>query len=455
MIMKANILIVDDDRDILETAQMFLKHEFSRIDLLEDPKKIPEYISRLDYDVILLDMNFRKGLNDGSEGFYWLERIREFNKDAVVILITAYGEVDIAVKAIKQGATDFVMKPWKNQKLLATIHASLQLGNSRKTIRRLQDRQQLMNEHANQPFEDFIGVSPAIEQVRELIRKVSVTDANVLILGENGTGKELIARSIHRHSKRRDNIFMAVDLGAITPTLFESELFGHTKGAFTDARENKTGRISASDGGTLFLDEIGNLSGPLQMKLLTAIQNQQVTPVGTSTPVQIDFRLISATNMPLYDMVRENTFRQDLLYRINTVEIRLPSLRERLSDIPLLASHFLKKYSAKYQKPDLALSDDSLYQLSNYTWPGNVRELQHALERAVILTSGHIIQPDDLFPGTPKLKTKSGTPTLEEKEKEYIEEVLQKNQGNVTKTAEVLGLTRTALYRRLNKYGIQ
>jgi DNA-binding NtrC family response regulator len=449
---KSNILIVDDDRDILETANMYLKQEFSHIDLLEDPALIPGYISRKSYDLILLDMNFRKGLNDGREGFYWLERILEYDEDSVVILITAYGEVDLAVQAIKMGATDFVMKPWKNQKLLATIHAALTLGSSKRTIRRMTDTQQILSSQAHQPFEDFIGTSPPIQQVRELVKKVAQTDASVLILGENGTGKELVARAIHRQSHRHQKVFMNVDLGSITSSLFESELFGHLKGSFTDAKENKTGKIAASDGGTLFLDEIGNLSPEAQVKLLSVLQHQEVTPVGSTTSVKIDFRLISATNMPLYDMVREQKFRQDLLYRINTVEIRLPALRERLADIPLLVNHFLQQYRSKYQKPGLTLEKDTIHHLSSYAWPGNIRELQHAVERAVILSNGSVLHGRDLIPDSSHEHSSGRVTTLEENEKKFIEEMLRKHEGNVTKTAKELGITRTALYRRLNKY---
>ncbi len=453
--LRANILIVDDDTDVLQTAQIILKQEFSRIDILETPHDIPGQITRENYDVILLDMNFRKGLNDGREGMYWLERILEINEDAVVILITAYAEVDLAVNAIKEGATDFIMKPWKNQKLIATIHAALKLGDSRKTIRRMQDTQHHIQESSDRNFQDFIGQSPQIGRVRELIDKVAQTDASVLILGENGTGKELVARSIHRLSPRHEQVFMGVDLGAIPETLFESELFGHVKGAFTDARENKAGKVQAAGGGTLFLDEIGNLPAAGQVKLLRTLQSREVTPLGANQPEEVDFRLISATNQPVYEMTADKRFREDLLYRINTVEIRLPALRERRDDIPLLADHFMDLYRRKYGKANIGLDRETRDKLTSYPWPGNIRELQHAVERAVILSDGNSITPGDLFPDKRTSPvTRMNSRTLEENEKEYIQEVLENNEGNVTQTAKVLGLTRTALYRRLNKYGL-
>ncbi len=452
---KANILIVDDDLDVLQTAQIILKQEFSRIETLDDPRGIPGKITRNTYDAILLDMNFRKGLNDGREGMYWLDRILEVDKEAVVILITAYAEVDLAVKAIKEGATDFIMKPWKNQKLIATVHAALKLGSSRKKIQQMRDTQSHIQESSDRRFQDFIGESPQIGRVRDLIDKVANTDASVLILGENGTGKELVARAIHRKSHRHNEVFMGVDLGAIPTSLFESELFGHLRGAFTDARENKAGKILAANGGTLFLDEIGNLPPEGQIKMLRTLQNREVTPVGSENSEEVDFRLISATNMPVYDMIQEGTFRQDLLYRINTVEIMLPALRERKEDIPLLARHFIDIFCKKYGKPVMELEKDSLQSLKEYHWPGNIRELQHAIERAIILSENASISMEDLFPRAANLRVSGKEHTLEEHEKQYIQQVLDNNNGHVTNTAKTLGLTRTALYRRLNKYGLQ
>ncbi|MGB4971843.1 MAG: sigma-54 dependent transcriptional regulator, partial [Cyclobacteriaceae bacterium] len=330
---KGNILIVDDDRDVLETAKMFLKQEFSNVVIEENPENIIPLMGQQDFDVILLDMNFNKGINDGEEGFQWLGQILKTDAQAVVILITAYGEVDIAVKAMKSGAIDFVLKPWKNQKLLATILSALQLRQSKKELEKVKLTQEKLSNDLDVGFTDFVGNSTAIKRVHELIDRVAGTEADVLILGENGTGKELVARAIHRQSLRKDKVFISVDLGGITESLFESELFGHVKGAFTDAKQDKPGRFEIASGGTLFLDEIGNLSLPLQSKLLTVLQQRKIQRVGSNKEISVDFRLICATNMPLYDMIYEKKFRQDLLYRINTVEIRVPPLRERQEDI--------------------------------------------------------------------------------------------------------------------------
>ncbi|MEM8565604.1 MAG: sigma-54 dependent transcriptional regulator [Bacteroidota bacterium] len=453
---KANILIIDDDRDVLETARMFLKQEFSSVDIEEDPEKISGYFQIKEYDVILLDMNFKKGVNDGEEGFHYLSKILELDPNVVVILITAYGEVDLAVKAMKNGASDFVLKPWKNQKLLGTILSALELRKSKRQVAHLRETSQAISKESNQKFEDFIGTSPAISQVKNLIDKVAKTDADVLILGENGTGKELVARAIHNRSNRAEEVFINVDLGAITETLFESELFGHVKGAFTDAKQDKAGRFELGSGGTVFLDEIGNLSVPLQAKLLTVLQGKKVMRVGSSREIPVDFRLVCATNMPLHDMVYNQKFRQDLLYRINTVEIKLPALRERVEDIPLLTEHFLKIYKKKYQKPELTIDKGVISKIQKYQWPGNIRELQHAVERAVILCEENHIGSPQLFITTnlPTSNQKAKIKTLDEMERDFILESLELNKGNVTQTAQTLGLTRTALYRRMNKHGI-
>ncbi|HNP94863.1 MAG TPA: sigma-54 dependent transcriptional regulator [Cyclobacteriaceae bacterium] len=451
-----NILIIDDDRDVLETARMFLKQEFSVVRIEEQPELIPQLLQEQDYDVILLDMNFNKGINDGTEGFFWLEKILSIDPNVVVILITAYGEVDLAVKAMKSGATDFVLKPWKNQKLLGTILSALQLRKSRKELERVKLTQEELSRDIDTAFTDFVGESPAVERVRELIQRVAGTDADVLILGENGTGKELVARAIHRQSLRADKVFISVDLGGITETLFESELFGHVKGAFTDAKQDKPGRFEIASGGTLFLDEIGNLSPPLQSKLLTVLQQRKIQRVGSNKEIAVDFRLICATNMPLYDMIYEKKFRQDLLYRINTVEIRVPPLRERLEDLPLLVDHFLQQYGRKYKRIGIRVDKSIFAKLKKYHWPGNIRELQHAIERAVILSDGKVINsPELLINSAPErsITTEKGL-TMDEMEKRFIMQSLDDNEGNVTKTAQVLGMTRTALYRRMKKYSI-
>jgi DNA-binding NtrC family response regulator len=452
----AKILIVDDDLDILETARMFLKQEFTQVQLEQNPERIPALIRSTDYDVILLDMNFKIGVNDGEEGFHWLGEILKIDPQAVVILITAYGEVDLAVKAMKHGATDFILKPWKNQKLLGTILSALQLRQSKKEVEKLTVTQQKLSDDIDQPYTDFIGESPAIQRVRELIDRVAGTDADILILGENGTGKELVARAIHRKSLRKNKVFINVDLGAITETLFESELFGHVKGAFTDARQDRPGRFELASGGTIFLDEIGNLSMPLQSKLLTVLQNRKVQRVGSTQEISVNFRLICATNMPLNEMVYEKRFRQDLLYRVNTVEIRVPALRERIEDIPLLVDHFLHLYGRKYKRPGMRVEKSVLQKMKKYYWPGNIRELQHAVERAVILTEGKAIESAELLisPSSVKPKAEHQPRTLEEMEKLFILQSLDDNQGNVSQTAISLGMTRTALYRRMKKHGI-
>ncbi len=452
----SKLLIIDDDRDVLETARMFLKQEFATVRLEEDPGNLRRNIDVKEFDVVLLDMNFKKGMNDGEEGFYWLEHILSVDRDAVVILITAYGEVDLAVQAMKKGAVDFVTKPWKNQKLLATIHAALQIRNSRREIERLKTTQEKLSGDLDVQFTDFVGSSPAIERVQDLVQRVAATDADVLILGENGTGKEVVARAIHRRSNRSNNVFITVDLGALTESLFESELFGYVKGAFTDAKQDKPGRFELAEGGTLFLDEIGNLSLPLQAKLLTVLQQRKIQRLGSTRETPVNFRLICATNMELHEMVFSRQFRQDLLYRINTVEIRVPALRERVDDIGPLSEYFLNRYGQKYKRPGIRIDKTVMTKLKKYAWPGNIRELQHAIERAVILNEGKVIQSAELLINAgPQPKSKEATPrTMDEMEKQFILESLQQHEGNVTNTARTMGMTRTALYRRMKKHGI-
>ena len=453
------ILIVDDNEDLLKAAKLFLKRHFGQVDLEKSPEVLPTILANETYDVILLDMNFTKDVSSGKEGYYWLERILSIDPSAVVVLITAYGDVQMAVKAIKAGATDFVLKPWENEKLLATIYSAMRLRASRLEVAELRNRQKELSKKLNERYRDIIGTSPAIMKVFETIERVAATDANILILGENGTGKELIARAIHNNSQRKDEIFVSVDLGSISESLFESELFGHKKGSFTDAHEDREGRFETAHDGTIFLDEIGNLSMPLQTKLLSVIQRRKVSRVGDNRERDIDVRLICATNMPLYDMVRENTFRQDLLYRINTIEIKLPPLRERLEDIPLLADHFLELYNEKYPKNIHKISDATLSRMQKYHWPGNVRELQHAIERAIIMSNSQVLQPEDFNFGGQQPKKDEENVTLdqynlEDVEKLLIRKVLSKYNGNITLAAQALGLTRSSLYRRLEKYGL-
>ncbi|MBX2966006.1 MAG: sigma-54-dependent Fis family transcriptional regulator [Cyclobacteriaceae bacterium] len=452
------ILIVDDNEDLLKAAKMFLKRHFAQVDIEKNPEAIPALMDNEDYDVILLDMNFTKDVSSGSEGYYWLGKILELDPSAVVVLITAYGDVQMAVKAIKAGATDFVLKPWENEKLLATLYSSMRLRESRDQVETLKIKNQEINQELNRRFSEIIGQSTAMQRIFQTIDRVAQTDANVLILGENGTGKELIARAIHRNSSRSYENFVGVDLGSITETLFESELFGHKKGAFTDAKEDRAGRFELANDGTLFLDEIGNLSMPLQAKLLTVLQNRRVSRVGANKETPINIRLISATNMPLYDMVKENRFRQDLLYRINTIEIEIPPLRERLEDIPLLANHFLAYYADKYGKQVNKISDAAAVRMHKHPWPGNIRELQHAIERAVILSNHAILQPEDFNLSAVSQKEDGQLNleqyNLEEVEKLLIRKVLKKYNGNITQAATELGLTRSSLYRRLEKHGL-
>ncbi|MEJ2635438.1 MAG: sigma-54 dependent transcriptional regulator [Calditrichia bacterium] len=451
------VLVVDDDEDVLLAASLLLKKHISLVHTEKNPEMIPVLLKNESYDVILLDMNFTRDVTSGSEGYFWLNKILQIDPAAVVILITAYGDVEMAVRAVKEGAVDFILKPWQNEKLLATVSAALQLRQSRLEVDQLRLQQKQLSADMDHQFQDIIGSSPAMQNVFSAIGKVAATDANVLILGENGTGKELIARAIHRQSLRADKVFISVDMGAISETLFESELFGHMKGAFTDAREDRAGRFEIASGGTLFLDEIGNLPLALQAKLLTVLQSRQVIRVGSNKPRPIDIRLICATNLPIYEMVNQNKFRQDLLYRINTVEIHIPPLRERIEDVPLLVEHFLGIYAKKYNKPRKRLAPATLKKLENYQWPGNVRELQHAIERALIMSDSQALQPHDFFFSAPENRESTlvfDDYNLEKVEKVVIRKTLSKHGGNVSKAAQELGLTRTSLYRRMEKYGL-
>ncbi|MBS1507947.1 MAG: sigma-54-dependent Fis family transcriptional regulator [Bacteroidetes bacterium] len=447
--------MIDDDEDVLLAAKMLLKKSNHQVIIEKNPNKIPFLLNNDTYDVILLDMNFSKDTTSGKEGFEWLKQIKERDPQAVVIMITAFGDVEMAVRALKEGATDFILKPWQNEKLVATISTAIKLKKSYNEVDKLRKAKQMLEEQISQPFRDIIGQSGALKEVFSMIDKVAKTDANILILGENGTGKELVARAIHQNSLRKDNSFVAVDMGAITETLFESELFGHKKGAFTDAREDRPGRFELANRGTLFLDEIGNLSMSLQSKLLSALQSRQITRVGSNNPVEVDIRLICATNMPLHEMVKEGKFRQDLLYRINTVEINIPPLCERIDDIPALATHFLNYYSQKYRKDVKSISPEAMNKLKKYAWPGNVRELQHAIERAVIMADSNSLQDTDfLFNRKGNESASADTLNLDEVEKSAVMKAIQLHGGNISKAAEELGLTRASLYRRMEKYGL-
>jgi two-component system, NtrC family, response regulator HydG len=454
----ARLLIVDDDADILLAAKMFLRQHISIVHTEKNPQNIPNIIKNENYDIILLDMNFSRDATSGKEGFHWLNVVLDYDPAATVIFITGYGDIELAVQGIKEGATNFVLKPWDNKKLLATIETSLRIRESKVELESLKSKQKVLIADQNQNHINLIGSSQAMQKVMKIAYKVAVTDANVLILGENGTGKEVVARAIHRASNRSENVFISVDLGAITESLFESELFGYKKGAFTDAKEDRAGRFEVANGGTIFLDEIGNLSHGLQSKLLSVLQSRKVIRLGSSKEIAIDVRLICATNMPLYQMVNENKFRQDLLYRINTVEIKLPPLKERLEDFAPLIEHFIETYCQKYKSPKKRINAGTMKRLQKHDWPGNIRELQHAVERAVILSESTILEPHDFFLVENEERDNDRfTPenlNLEEVEKVLVRKVIDKYGGNISRAAKELGLTRASLYRRIEKYGL-
>jgi DNA-binding NtrC family response regulator len=447
---QANILVIDDDADILTAARLLLKPEVKSVVTDSNPENLRRLLTGNSFDVLLLDMNFNSPLNTGNEGLYWLQQIRKWSPSTAVIMITAYGHIDLAVRALKEGAADFVVKPWHNDKLLETISDALPQKNSKKTA---------TGEKVILTTPGIIGESPVMQDIFQKIKKIAPTDANVLILGENGTGKDLIAKAIHEQSLRAGKPFVKVDVGALTDSLFESELFGHIKGAFTDAREGREGRFEAAQGGTLFLDEIGNISLTQQAKLLTALQNRVVSRVGSNEAIPIDIRLICATNVPLKELADDQRFRKDLIYRINTVEIMMPSLSQREDDIALLAHHFTRIYADKYLKKGVALSSSAIDKLQMHSFPGNVRELQYIIERAVIMSDTGELQAQDLIfspiePSTGEIEETQDKANLSEMEKNTILRVIGKYSGNISKAAKELGLTRTALYRRLNKYDI-
>ena len=453
---KGTLLIVDDNKSIISALEMMLQYEVERLITIGSPKRIHEILEQYEIDIVLLDMNFQAGVNSGNEGLFWMKEILKHDNNISVVMITAYGDVELAVKALREGAIDFILKPWDNKKLLATLHAAWKLRTSRKEALLLKNDNQFLKKEIKRTEQKIVlGASPTMINVMNIVRKVAATDVNVLITGENGTGKELVAREIHNLSKRSNELMVSVDMGSITETLFESEMFGHVKGAFTDAKEDRPGKFEIAQKGTLFLDEIGNLSLQSQAKLLSALQNRYVVRVGSNRQIPIDIRLISATNSLLSSRVSEGLFREDLLYRINTIQIEVPPLRDRVDDIPVLAFHFLKSYCEKYNKPGKKISTQALEKLSNYQWPGNIRELQHSIEKAVILSDSSLINPSDFsFNSSSKGLADDTNITLEEMEKKLIAESIKKHDNNLSVVASKLGITRQTLYNKLKKYDL-
>ncbi|NAS31872.1 response regulator [Flavobacteriaceae bacterium R38] len=447
-----NILVIDDNKSILSALEILLQFEYQSVKTLNNPNLISSYSGLKETDLILLDMNFSAGVNTGNEGLFWLKEIKKKAPDTSVIMMTAYGDIELAVKALKEGAADFILKPWNNDRLMTTIKSAFLLRKSKKEIEKLKKKEHSLKEVINQNKNYIIGTSKALHKVLKLTHKVAKTDVNVLITGENGTGKELIARELHHMSLRKNEVFINVDMGAISETLFESELFGHVKGSFTDAKEDRIGKFEAANGGTLFLDEIGNLSLAMQAKLLSVIQNRNITRVGSNASIPVDIRLVCATNSNLTQMVRDGLFREDLLYRLNTIHIEVPSLRERDKDILVLSDFYLKKFATKYGKQGLTISDPAQDKLMNYNWPGNVRELRHTLERAVILCENPNLESEDfLLQPTVSLTDSQLSVTLDEMEAIMIANALKNCDGNYTAAADQLGISRQTLYNKIKK----
>ena len=439
---KGTILIVDDNKGVLASLELLLETEFSEIKTAHHPNQIISIINTSPIDVIILDMNFSAGINNGNEGLYWLKRIREIAPALPVVMLTAYGDVELAVKALKNDATDFLLKPWDNRTLVRKIKDAF--GSGKKRQNRIPDRNK-------SPM--IVGTSPAMQQLMKIVVKVARTDANILITGENGTGKEMLAQEIHRLSTRKEHSMVTVDMGAISESLFESELFGHERGSFTDAYESRPGKFEAASGSSLFMDEIGNLPLAMQAKLLTVLQNRKITRIGSNKVIPVDIRLLSATNKNIQDMVDSGTFREDLLYRLNTIHLEIPPLRERREDIHLFIDYFMQRYAAKYEKKEIFLHEHALEKLCSYHWPGNIRELQHTIEKAVILCEGDVIRSKDIFvkqTWSPQFSTT--VPNLEEVERQAIETAIRQNDGNLTATAEQLGISRQTLYNKIKRF---
>jgi DNA-binding NtrC family response regulator len=457
MIKKGNLLIVEDNKEILEALELFLEDEFNLVTGIKSPNLIISTLQSGSYDLVLLDMNFSAGVVTGNEGLYWLKEILKVDPAISVIMMTAYGDVELAVKAMKNGAVDFIIKPWDNDKLLATLRTALKLRESNREIEKLRNRQDQLTAELDQQYADIIVQCPQMTRVMEIVEKVSKTDVNILITGENGTGKGLIAREIHKRSSRSKEAMITVDMASVPLTLFESEMFGHKKGAFTDAKLDRIGRFETASGGTLFLDEIGNLSMNMQAKVLYVLQERHVIPLGSNRVVPIDVRLICATNKSLDKMVMEGLFRQDLLFRINTIQIDLPPLRERGSDIELMAGYFLAKYASKYDRGKLSFAKESLMAMRSYSWPGNIRELEHSVEKAVILAEGNMVKPEDLYlkklPGS-ALNPADLDGSYGDFEKEIIRKALLRHMGNMTSAARELGISRQTIYNKMKRYGL-
>ncbi|RIV43879.1 sigma-54-dependent transcriptional regulator [Flagellimonas pelagia] len=450
----AKILVIDDNKSVLSALEILLQFEYKNVQTLFNPNQISSFPNMEDIDIVLLDMNFSAGVNTGNEGLFWLNEIKKKSPNTSVIMMTAYGAVDLAVKALKQGASDFVLKPWNNERLMTTVKSAYELRKSKQEIYNLKKKENNLKQVINEGRNFIIGQSKALTSVLNLVAKVAKTDVNVLITGENGTGKELIARELHRLSARKDEVFINVDMGSIAENLFESELFGHTKGSFTDAKEDRAGKFEAAHQGTLFLDEIGNLSLQMQAKLLSSIQNRSVVRVGSNKPIKVDIRLVCATNCNLEQMVADGLFREDLLYRINTIHIEVPPLRDRDDDILVLADFFLKKFAHKYDKPGLRINNVAQEKLMEYPWPGNIRELQHTMERAVILSDGNVLKPSDfLLHAKPSQSFDNQPLTLNEMEQQMISRALEQHEGNYSAAAEQLGISRQTLYNKLKKKG--
>lgn len=452
---QGSIVVVDDNKNVLNTLRILLSNYLKDIYLLSTPNALLTTLREKSPDIVLLDMNYSAGINTGNEGLFWLSEIKKIAPETPVVLFTAYADIELAVAALKNGAIDFIVKPWDNAKLIATLQSAYALSLSRKEVRKLREKQNILNTELTKDEDICWGKSKVMQDLLSVIKKVAPTDANVLITGENGTGKEIIAKAIHNYSVRNNETLVTVDMGAITDSLFESEIFGHVKGAFTDAKGNRAGKFEAADKGSLFLDEIGNLSTPLQSKLLTILQSRTVVRVGSNKAIDVDVRLICATNANLDRLVNDSFFREDLLYRINTIHIEVPALRERKTDIPDLANFFLKRFATKYNKQELMFSGNALKALTDYSWPGNVRELQHTIEKAVILSDKPTLEVTDFnMKAIDSKEVVLESMTIEEMEKILIEKSMKKNDNNISAVAQELGITRPTLYSKLNKYGL-